>query len=357
MIWNPTIENIAKKCNFSKNHIVSPYHEQAKLKKLLDNLCDIILQNAKQEKKGYVKYLNSVGFIKASKKNKAAVVDIGYSGSMQLYLKKILDINSLGGFYFLTHHQSRDFFKNDIFEGFLGNLDDHRIGIRNQLNDHVFIFESALSSPEGSLLSVSLEKNGYKMNFMNAQEEIRRRYLTMAIHRGAEDFARLITERFNNYRFDFEFSPKLSSGLMFKFASNPTKIDAGMFLNFEVENNFGGGSVMLIASSNTPINDAIANNLIELSKWKQGAKAYYQTVTNDKLKIFLPIANIQAKSNQDSLTAIKENIKHKKLAKFRRDPYKFFIDSKKPIVKKCASLFSPTHKFGNIMAAIIKKVI
>jgi predicted HAD superfamily hydrolase len=360
LIWNSKIEDIAQKCGFSKNHIVSPYYEQAKLKKLLDNLYDIILENATQEKRGYLKYLDSIGFVKNSKNGKIALVDIGYSGSMQLYLKKILELDKLDGFYFLTHHHSRDFFQNDIFEGFLGNLDDHRISLRNPLNDYVFIFESALSSPEGSLLSVSSKKNGYKMNFMDAKEEISRRHLVMKIHKGVEDFVRSITDRFGNYRFDFEFSPMLSSGLMFKFASNPNKIDASMFLNCEVENNFGGGSVALIASSKVQNGNIIAENLIELSKWKQGAKAYYQLttdkiLTNEKTNASTP--NISKQEASNAVVSIEKDSKNRKLAKLKKDPYMFFMDSKKPILKKCAFLFKPTHKFGNAMVAIIKKVV
>ncbi|MDR2341586.1 MAG: hypothetical protein LBD84_00900 [Campylobacteraceae bacterium] len=363
LIWDNAIENTAKKYNLSKNYILSPLHEQAKFKKFLDAIYPIILKNAEKEKNGYLNYLNSIGFIKSINNKNTAVVDIGYSGSMQLYLKKLLNANKLGGFYFLTHHHSRDFFNHDIFEGFLANLDDHYIGLRHPLNEHVFLFESALSSMEGSLLFVENSGSGYKMHFMDAQEESRRRYLVMKMHQGAEDFFRFISNRFNDYRFDFGFSPLLSSSLIFKFANDPSGIDASMFLNFEVENSFGGGSVSLIADiiGKSVNNDNVVKYLIELSKWKNGAAAYYNFLKKQTISIspnnIKETKKIPVEAGDTLNKTIAQNIRNKKLAKFKRNPYAFFNDSKKPIIKKCAIIFDTKHKFGQIMSSVIKKII
>ncbi|HFM5067814.1 TPA: hypothetical protein ACG7OZ_005387, partial [Escherichia coli] len=219
-------------------------------------------------------------------------VDIGYSGSMQYYLKKILQCPCVNGFYFLTHHHSRDYFSNDHFEGFLQNLDDHKIAYRHGLNDHVFIFEAALSSPEGSLIKMEGKGQEREMIFLEAEEEIVRKNALLGTHRGVMDFVHDIKTRFGSYFKYIEFSPILSSQLILNFANNPNGIDAGMFASHEVENVFGGGSVCLISplldcykDSNGTINPKIIDELLKASKWKRGASAYYNLVNGTQPRV------------------------------------------------------------------------
>jgi len=357
--WNSLLEAQAKSFGMSRGHIVAPIYEQDKLHAFLQSISEVILGNAEKERIAYVDYLEETGFLSDIEAGNAAVVDIGYSGSMQYYLKKMLDQSGIAGYYFLTHHHSRDYFSNEIFEGFLENLDDHRVRARSPLNDHVFIFEAALSSPEGSLLKFEGIGKERVAKFMEAEEEERRKYLLLEIHRGARKFVSDLRRNFGSFRMELEFSPRLSSFLMFNFSERPSRKDAGMFLNFEVENNFGGGSVCLVQPLTIGITSDAA---IEVSKWKQGARAFYLENVDKSKEVKKPIAitkkipvpNSLKKNIDDKLANDRSN---RKLAKLRNRPYMFFHDSKKNYLRPLRHLVDEATLHGRFISKAIRKVI
>lgn len=377
--WNEIPSEITKQYGYKRNDIVSPYYEQPKLKKFLTAISETILAKAQTEREDYIDYLNSLNFIENAKNKDCAVVDIGYSGSMQMYLKKMLGLETLAGYYYLTHHHSRDVFRKDIFEGYLQNLDDHKIGFRHSLNDHVFIFESALSSPEGSLLSIRGKGKERKFIFLHAEEEERRQYLVNAIHRGSDDFIQHFVNRFGHYAYDYEISPLLSSALIFKFSSQPTGLDASMFVNFEVENLFGGGSVCLIAEppAKVGLTNDLVNQLVDRSKWKFGARTYYNYLINPNAEQPQVVAKVTLKEGGQSqlvnvtrmnppltwtekaraVVNLSEDHFNKKLAKLSRNPYQFFADAKNPNVQVFKELFDEQHEMGRFAKKVVRRMI
>ena len=357
-------EEYFQKNGLSIDSIVSPYFEHGKLISLLEDISAIIIENSRIERESYLDYLNSEGFIESSQNNNIAVVDIGYSGSMQYYLKKIIQQDMLHGFYFLTHHHSRDHFNNDHFEGYLANLDDHKISYRHGLNDHVFIFEAALSSPEGSLIKFQGIGEDRKAVYLEAQEEIIRRNALLNAHRGVMDFVNDINSRFSNYKDYLEISPILASNIILNFANNPNPIDAEIFVDHGVENVFGGGSVCLISplhnhhlDQNGFIKPDIKEGLIKSSKWNKGAVSYYSqyeksVVSQDKVKSTPLVV-----SNKTIPAKIVRSAKERKKAKLRRDPYGFFKDSKNPIARNMRVLFKETNLVGRVSSRILKGFI
>lgn len=378
--WSDLDPAITKAHGYKSQDIVSPYYEQVKLHRFLKAISPVIMEKAKTERDYYIDYLNSLDFVEHAKNKDAAVVDIGYSGSMQMYLKKMLGLETLAGYYYLTHHHSRDVFRGDIFEGYLQNLDDHKVGFRHPLNDHIFIFESALSSPEGSLLSIKGLGKNRVMNFLDAEEEERRKYLVNSIHRGADDFSRDFCNRFKDYRHDYEISPLLSSAIIFKFAGQPTGKDASMFSNFEVENLFGGGSVCLVAEppKNVKLDQTVINRLIDQSKWKPGARAYYASLVAPATPAAIAAPQQETKPSQQALVnvsriepplTIAEKAKallslplsndevSRKRAKLARSPYQFFADSSVPTLVQAKELFNEEHQVGRLMSRLIRKIV
>jgi predicted HAD superfamily hydrolase len=357
-----------KKHAYKPSDIVSPYHDQKRFISFLKDIKHLILDKASQERKSYIDYLDSMGFIESAENGKPAVVDIGYSGSMQYYLKKMLGLEKLPGFYFLTHHHSRDHFTEEIFEGYLQDLDDHRIAYRHPLNDHIFIFESALSSPEGSLVSIDGVGDERKLILLDAEEEIRRQYLVKAIHAGAFDFASDFTTRFGNYRFEFEIPPLLSTQIIFNFANHPSGLDAAMFADFEVENLFGGGSIWLLPEppksaycKKGKLKKSVVDSMVDKSKWKRGAIAYYAWIdrgrpngqstdidTLDKPKVRSK-TQLPARGDRSRLD--------RKRSKLRRDPYSFFEDAKLPPFRQLKYVFKHNTRVGELMTKALRKVI
>lgn len=347
-----------EKYHYKSDSIVSPYFEYGKLISFLKDIKDVILNNSAIERESYIDYLHEIGFEQDCMDGGAAVIDIGYSGSMQYYLKKILQCETVNGFYFLTHHHSRDHFEKDHFEGFLQNLDDHKIAYRHGLNDHVFIFEAALSSPEGSLIKMQGKGSSREMIFLDAEEEVVRKNALLRTHRGVTDFYEDVKRRFGSY-FDYiEFSSILSSQIILNFANNPNGKDASMFAAHEVENVFGGGSVCLISPLLESYKDAkgavspqIIEELMKASKWKKGASAYYNSLTNNNAKVLSPKQAVSLakdvpvkSSNQSTYAHPVKTSKQRKFAKLKKDPYSFFNDSKKPLIKSLRFLFRDSLK-------------
>lgn len=346
------------KYRFKCDSIVSPYFEFGKLISFLKDIKDEIFISSEKERADYTDYLRSTGFELDCIEGGTAVVDIGYSGSMQYYLKRILQCRNMNGFYFLTHHHSREYFMEDHFEGFLQDLDDHKIAYRHGLNDHVFIFEAALSSPEGSLIKVNGVSDKRQLIFLEAEEEAVRRNALLRTHYGVIEFVQDIKRRFGSYYKDIEFSSILSSQVILNFANHPNGKDAGMFAAHEVENVFGGGSVCLISpiinsykDSKGKIDPKIIDELLKTSKWKKGAEAYYKFITGEvqhrtssvissDVTAKIPQANITPKGTKDFVRTSKQ----RKLSKFRKDPYLFCSDSKKPIVRTLRFLFKNKNK-------------
>ena len=347
--------SIWKKFKYKKNSIVSPLHDQKRFIGFLRESAPYILKKAVNEKESYVDYLDSINFLKSANDGSAAVVDIGYSGSMQFYLKKMLNLGSLPGYYFLTHHHARKRFEGDVFEGFLSSNDDHRSSYRHKLNDHVFIFEAALSSPEGSLINFTGKGEKREMHLLDAEEEVLRVKLLNLIHSGAFDFARDLSIRFNRYRHNIELSSIISEKMIINFADHPSYKDASMFINFEVENLFGGGSVWLIETPSSMgldktrrLSNELVQNAIENSKWKKGAKAYYNGILKNNGIVGKTITVVSNK------TIDRRDQKKNKLI---RDPYLFFNDSKKPYLKPLKYLFSLESPFNSTMTKILRKAL
>ena len=363
---NQISDKTFSKYGFKKDSMVSPYFENGKLIEFLKDIADVIIDNSNVERNAYLDYLNDEGFIKACLNKSVAVVDIGYSGSMQYYLKKTTECEILHGFYFLTHHHSRDYFEDDHFEGFLQNLDDHKISYRHGLNDHVFIFEAALSSPEGSLIKIEGTGKNRKLVFLEAEEEIIRRDALLRTHHGVMAFINELKARFGSYTYDIEFSSLLSSHLILNFANNPNCIDAKIFVDHEVENVFGGGSVCLISpvssqqiSNQGLINAEILDQLIKSSKWKKGAEIYYRGLAkNEKTLITSQIKTFpQPPRPKPTYAHQPKTTRQRKLAKLKNDPYLFFSDAKNPAIKKLNILFKTDTALGKISTSIIKKVM
>jgi len=382
---NDIDKKLLSKQGYKLKDIVSPHYEQPKLRSLIKSLMPMILKTAERERHSYVDYLESIDFVKNSKAKNCAVVDIGYSGSMQLGLKRILDLDTLGGFYFLTHNKAAKYFTRDVFEGYLANLDDGSTSCHHPLNDQVFIFETVLSSPEGSLLNFTGLGSEREMNLLYAEEEEKRRVLLEDFHRGAREFSSDLHKRFGSYVYDISFSPILSSAILLKFAEQPAAEDAQMFVNVEVENLFGGGSVSLIASPfSAQLSSAQMEQLLKRSQWKEGAKAYYSSLLKAAPSLGRK-ATASPKVEETAKTPAKESSKTtlvnverieppltvaekamallqsdefmRKRAKLTRSPYQFFADSSNQRLQQIKDLFNEDHVLGRQLTKLVRRTL
>lgn len=335
---------ILKKHKLSLDSIVTPTKCMNKLRPFIEDISSIIIEHANHEKKYLMKYLARESFDVNVKENKVGFVDIGYSGSMQRFISKIFDTNNIDGLYFLTHFFSRNRHGTQQIDGYLCSEDDHRSSIRHELNDYVFLFESILSSPEGSIINFN---QSLEPNLIFEENENERVKTLNQIHNGAMSFITDIKQFiYPNFLNDFEIPSNIASAIMINFCKNPSYIDSKIFQNLGVENQYGGGSVCLIESPQTSsIDDFHINSLIQRSKWKEGAIALYNKKTTNIIVEKTP--NLTFKSREEKL-----------LIKLENSPKKFFLDSKNifsKIIGLCFYNWLTEKNLGKILKEVFIK--
>ena len=102
-----------------------------------------ILKNAEIEKEAYLKYIKTLGL---SDKEKIGIVDIGFAGTIQKYLSKIID-NELIGLYMVTNEKIK---KNKIRTS--GCFGEHlTVEKNNKIYNNSLFIETVLTSPFGQL--------------------------------------------------------------------------------------------------------------------------------------------------------------------------------------------------------------
>ena len=133
-------------------------------RKFLIKYENLILDNAKQEKKNYKKYLNKI----IKKKERIIICDQGFNGSVQTALEKILDIRFYGIYMSIKKKLRKiDRSKKIGFYNYNGNF--------RTLNH---IFESVFTAPHGAYIKFDGKKNfflGKKMSnqkFFNIKKKI-----------------------------------------------------------------------------------------------------------------------------------------------------------------------------------------
>jgi FMN phosphatase YigB (HAD superfamily) len=383
-------KNILRKCGFKTTTRVSDSSDLARLQRLVDALAPAILENAADERAAMIRYLDDQGIVTAG--SSCALVDIGYSGSIQRYVKNILGIN-IPGYYMLTHEPARWTFEGSTAQAFFTEWDEPRMADCHPLNDYVFLFETVLSSCEASLKRHRYDDDGvWSMDHVAVDREPQRLSFMKRIHTGilafADDFIERAAHRFD----DLPLGPYLGSKVFFELARRPSAGDARLFAGLKVENSFGGGDTWLLydepgaASTITPRARDIA---LGKSQWKEAAQILYAasppaSVPSAKatppqisksspppqpsatratppvpsappaqalpapvatvpavgppvVEVMPPQALVPIKNGHDSIPAQLKGVDVppaiRKYAKFRRDPYNFCADSKNPLVR------------------------
>lgn len=240
---------------------------------------DIILKKAASERELYCAYLKEEGVYDDLK---IAMVDIGYSGTMQRKIKSMTN-KSFVGIYMLTHNYVLPTFRHEIFDAWLAEYDNQRSSVRHPFNEYIPLLESMLSSDAGSFVNFYLdEKKQRQENYLYSEGEDVRCFFVRTVQQGAMDFAKDFLERFGEMSLDMELPAAAGSHLMFGFGSKPAPADVQLFEGLLLENMFAGSEFSIIANARPFLNKEgfmnqdMYNYLMGLSKWKSGAAVAYQ---------------------------------------------------------------------------------
>lgn len=342
-------ENL-KKHGYSINDTI---HQTVDVKKhlaLLEDLAPAILANAAQERVALQRHLADNGLVTG--RENVCVVDIGYSGSIQKYMNRILGGAKLAGYYILTHEAARRSFDGVICEGFYNTYDEQRMADCHPLNDHVFLFESVLSSHEGSVVRHRYNEQGeWSMVTKESNREVERLHFMMHMHAGVMAFAADVIRSLGSYLDDVPFGPYLGSKPFFHLAMHPAASDALLFTGLKVENGFGGGDAWLVYDAKPFLNkDGVLTGkardvALGSSQWKEAAHAAYSTQEQQDLatKGKAPIQNVDLMMLRTKDLDLPPLVR--KYLKYRRNPYRFFSDSRQPLLRMLR-VFYRRHQEG-----------
>ena len=133
----------------------------------LDNIMDIvkpyeneIIANAEIEKNNYLKYIESLDI---NKGNKNCIIDLGYSGTAQYYLTKLMNEN-IDGAYFLTSDDLKPLALNDkVYSCFNDTIYDDSFG-KHPVGKYSLFLEAFLTSDCGQLIKFDENAKPIYMN-------------------------------------------------------------------------------------------------------------------------------------------------------------------------------------------------
>ncbi len=326
-------KDIMEKHHLNPKDPINGNYDLGRLSEFLYDIKEWLLVQGEKERKGLIQYLDSKGIHKDSK---ICLVDIGYSGTIQMNLNKILQAN-IGGYYFLTHEAPRNLMEECIFDGWLESYDEQRSANYHPLNDYIFLFETLLSSEELSITNYELnEFNELLAKFQECEDEASRIKFIRETHRGIIDFTKDYVKFFKEYVRIPKFSKNLSMQAIMSLAKTPKKEDASMFLQLNVENKFGGGDAALVYGNKemfANLNDKNRELIVRNSQWKEGALAIIGKAENKVGIHNSHVQNNNAYNHQDYPKIFK------KYMKFKKNPYLFFKDSKNKYVRQLSHFY------------------
>lgn len=334
--------DILKKHGYSVNDTLHQAVDVPKHMALLEDLAPAILENAADEREAFKRYLGEHG-IETGREN-ICLVDIGYSGSIQKYMNKIYGADAkMAGYYMLTHEAARRTFDGIVCEGFYNSYDEQRMADCHPLNQHVFLFESVLSSHEGSTVRHTYDAAGnWAMVTKESNRELDRQYFMAHVHAGIAAFTQDFIRSVGVYLDDLPLGPYLGSKPFFHLAMHPTREDAMLFAGLKVENGFGGGDAWLLydakpfAGKNGKLTGKALSVAMGSSQWKEAAAAAFNEPVADV--VGQPSAPASSSTQSMMMSGIRTKdldlpAPIRKYLKFRKNPYRFFNESRNPLVR------------------------
>ena len=153
--------------NLSKEEIKLP-DDFSKVEKIIKDNSLVILKNAANERTNYLNYIKRT--CKNIRNHNFGIVDLGYSGTIQYYLSKLLN-KKIDGYYFALNNPKKVI---EIGCNIIGcfNIDNNgQINIENNFYKKSLYLESFLSAPEGQLVCFNNNKPVFKDGTFNRQKK------------------------------------------------------------------------------------------------------------------------------------------------------------------------------------------
>ena len=165
------------------------------VKKVIDDNSEKILKRAADERANYEKYISSLG----GNFEKVGVVDMGYSGTIQYHLQRLMQKN-FKGYYFAT--SAANLFQEDageVMRGCFTENDDYGF-TQSAVYRYQLLFEAILTAPDAQLQYFDADGKPIFGTPEPAQFSIDD---IAEVHEGIKDFCRDVLEHFGEYILQF----------------------------------------------------------------------------------------------------------------------------------------------------------
>lgn len=142
-----------------------------------------IIEEVESELKEYKNYCEKVDILRGD--NEIALVDLGYSGSIQYYLSKIINA-PIKGFYFATSNNRKGMkFNGNTMEGFFADNEDY-LTSNSSIFKYQLILESILTAPHGQV--EKLESDGTNVHYAKSGFSQENFSLLTEVHTGIIEY-------------------------------------------------------------------------------------------------------------------------------------------------------------------------
>ena len=323
---------------------------------------DIIFENSTLLREKAKAYLDQEG-VKAS--SDEAVVDLGYSGSIQKSINGMLQ-GSLGGLYLITTTQSMSIKdKGWLVKGFLAeNIDQYNKSdnYKHFFFGYTMLYEALFTSNESSLEEYVFVENLDKYVPSSQLHDKIDDVLLDSIHDGIKDFSTDLMQFFGNRFMKDSFPVNRTISVFEHFLKNPIVSDALVFQNYHLsDTNNGYDHISIIPDISQSLTEASRKKLLQSSYWKEGAHKLLtsrvaankkantkpagkankvlnktESINASKFSSIKSLQEITSKPSdvplkQSDIPLIKSDLTLRRINKLRRDPYLFFDDANKGI--------------------------
>ncbi len=237
---NEDIEKLIQSGSWSRNRLVTVEHGEINhLVPVLRALENRILEVAQSEHPGLLAYLNKMGL--TSMQN-VAIVDIGYSATVQEYLCEMTN-NKINGYYLMTRKRAEQVASkyNVIAEGYYcqnSNPDAHSPIILRES----FSLEKLLSSDDAQIVRYLQSENGEICpEFRSLADEERQSMRTRAeIRRGIMDFVNQSIMIRDKLVGDYNVPADIATDLFEEFILHPSKTEKNILGKLVLDDHYCG---------------------------------------------------------------------------------------------------------------------
>ncbi|MGG0814138.1 rhamnan synthesis F family protein [Paenibacillus alvei] len=193
---------------------------------------DEILSNAAIEREYYINYLQQMNI---SDSDRISVIDLGYSGTIQYYLSKLLG-KSTKGYYFATSDKQRGLdYQGNTLIGCFADKEEY-LNTNSYVYKYHLILESILTSPKGQLIrfkdsdcTPQFGEQGYSQFNFNSLEEI---------HEGILEYIDEAIQYFNEELLEMDYSDQSIQYLLELIIKDNELLSENLKSIFVVEDNY-----------------------------------------------------------------------------------------------------------------------